>query len=51
MLGSQKVGGKVSDDDSPGYQVLVKHCQFTAPAPTQAGSKVELTKSEEAMEM
>lgn len=47
-LSSQKVGAKVLDYESPGYLFLVKPCQFTATAPTHAGSKLKLTKSDEA---
>lgn len=48
MLRSQKVGAKVFDYESPGYPFSVKPCQFTATAPTHAGSKLKLTKSDEA---
>lgn len=48
MLSSQKVGAKVLDYESPGYQFSVKPCQFTATAPTHAGNKLKLTKSDEA---
>ena len=36
------------DYESPGYQFSVKSRQFTAVAPTHAGSKLKITKSDEA---